>query len=159
MNKNNIYLILFLLSIFACKQETSSSSENEIEAKIEKIIKENKLLKIQNDRLLKVNNAQLSHLVFFDIKEDISTAQLEFITEEFNKLGQIDGVQNFHLGEFEDIGDNRALTNREMIISMRFLNFDDFYSYQKDEKHFAIKKAVAPYLDQLPLSYDYMIKK
>lgn len=106
----------------------------------------------------KIETPKMVHLVFFDIKEDLSVKQLEFLEVEIKKLGKIETIKEFHFGEYEDVGDERTLTEREMVISMKFNNMDDFYSYQKDERHFAVKKVIQPFLEKLPMTYDYMIQ-
>jgi len=107
---------------------------------------------------IKTESPKMVHLVFFDIKDEMSENQLEFLEKEIKKLSKIESVKEFHLGEYEDLGDDRALTGREMMVSMKFKNLDDYYSYQKDERHFEVKKVIGPYLEKLPMSYDYMIQ-
>lgn len=107
---------------------------------------------------IKTESPKMVHLVFFDIKDDMSENQLAFLEKEIKKLSKIETVKDFHFGEYEDVGDDRAMTGHELMISMKFMNKQDFYSYQNDERHAAVKKVLEPYLAKLPMTYDYMIE-
>ena len=104
------------------------------------------------------DEAGIHHIIFFDIKDNMSENQLDFLTTNLLKLGEIESVKHFQLGEYEDVGDERALEGRERIIKMRFNSIEDFYAYQNDEKHFEIKKVIGPYLAKNPMTYDYTVQ-
>ena len=89
----------------------------------------------------------------------MSDNQLSFLEKEIKKLSKIEMVKEFHFGKNEDVGDDRALPEHEFIINMKFNSKEDYYLYQNDERHAAVKKVLEPYLTKLPMTYDCMIEK
>jgi len=101
----------------------------------------------------------LTHLVFLDVKDDLSAEEQNTFFNSLNNLGQINAVSRFRIGHFTDVEDPRALKQYEVVLEMGFLDTSALYDYQKDEHHLAIRKMLRPYLAGPPITYDYIQKK
>lgn len=101
----------------------------------------------------------LAHLVYLDLKEDISDAEKKDLLEAIQELSKIPTVKNLELGTFKDLNDPRALSEFELFFQMDFKDAADYNVYQKHEIHLALKKLAKGLLAGPPVTYDYEIKK
>jgi len=101
------------------------------------------------------HKAGLTHLVFLNLKDDISPGQVEVIMERINQLGNIANVRNFSIGHYQDVSDPRAMSQYEIVLELAFENAAELASYQKDEQHIAIRADLKKYLASPPVTYDY----
>ncbi|MEM9934700.1 MAG: Dabb family protein [Bacteroidota bacterium] len=100
------------------------------------------------------SKGQLIHLVLFKLKPD---ADIQFLSDELNKLASIDEVRDLSLGEFEEVGDERSLTEYPFMMQIRFDNVETYKNYQNDTLHLGVKKRTFHLLAGPPSSYDYLI--
>ena len=97
-------------------------------------------------------NYPLVHVVYFKLKPDADKAKL---SAEIDKLKAIDVVHELEVGIFEDLGDDRALSDYQMVMSMTFTNDADYTTYQNHEIHLGLKAAAKDMLAGPPATYDY----
>ncbi|MEL6190491.1 MAG: Dabb family protein [Bacteroidota bacterium] len=100
------------------------------------------------------SQSQLIHLVLFKLKPE---ADIQFLSDELNKLASIEEVRDLSLGEFEEVGDERSLNEYPFMMQIRFDNVEAYKTYQKDTLHLGVKKRTFHLLAGPPSSYDYLI--
>ncbi|MEM7514304.1 MAG: Dabb family protein [Bacteroidota bacterium] len=100
------------------------------------------------------SKGQLIHLVLFKLKPE---ADIQFLSEELNKLASIEEVRDLSLGEFEEVGDERSLKEYPFMMQIRFDNVEAYKTYQQDTLHLGVKKRTFHLLAGPPSSYDYLI--
>ncbi|MEL6676208.1 MAG: Dabb family protein [Bacteroidota bacterium] len=152
--KNSI-LILLLLLIVSCHSRER--------AEIELMKQEAAAMLAESQAKLKAIQAAeaqassgLVHLVMLNIKDDLKTEQKKALMTELEKLGSLEGVMNYQIGQFEELGDARALSDYELILSMAFQSEEVYRNYQQDETHLAVREALKAYLAGPPATYDYL---
>ncbi|NRB49484.1 MAG: Dabb family protein [Saprospiraceae bacterium] len=146
MNRTTILLSLLLLcscSNTALEEELATSKE-----KIVALESELKNLKAEEDKV-----APLVHIVLFNLKEDADQAAL---VAEIKKLEAIEEVQDLEVGPFENLGDDRALSDYELIMQMSFVDNEAYQAYQTHPVHLALKEAAKTYLGGPPATYDFI---
>ena len=123
--------------------------------------------KVENDKLkeaLKMAQTEIAdlksaddlvHIVYFNLNEQ---ASVEGLITEIKKLKAIEVVHNLEVGTFQDLGDARAMSYYGVMMQMEFKNEGDYKIYQTHPIHLALKKAVMPYFDGPPATYDYWEK-
>ena len=99
--------------------------------------------------------SRLVHLVWFKLKPELSKEQIENFIGEVNKLQRIDFVDEFEVGNFADLGDQRAMHDLQMIMSMKFDTEQQYRDYQAHPVHLELKNAAGDYLAGPPVTYDY----
>ena len=109
-------------------------------------------------RLAQRTNAPLVHLVLLNLKDDLPKETLESFRSEVKKLGTINLIQDFEMGSFADVGDQRALTDYEFVLKMTFKNREEMAKYQVDSLHAAVRDQLGSYLAGPPAVYDYDIQ-
>ena len=100
-------------------------------------------------------SGQLTHIVFFKLKPDVDQSAL---IAEIKKLEMIKEVKDLEVGPFENLGDERALSEYSMVMEMSFEDADAYQVYQVHPIHLALRQAVKSYLAGPPATYDYMKK-
>jgi hypothetical protein len=94
----------------------------------------------------------ITHLVYLDTKEGIDR---DALTEELSRLGEISGVKNYQIGHFLDLGDPRALSQHELVLSMGFDSQEAYQAYQQHPTHLEVKTKLGVYLAGPPVTYDF----
>lgn len=147
--KTKIILVLLIMTFLA-------SCSN---PKLEKQLLETELKLKETEALLAEaksdtdENYPLVHVVYFKLKPDADKAKL---LEAINKLEEIEVVHELEVGTFEDLGDERALSDFQVVMSMAFANEADYKAYQTHEIHLALKAAAKEMLAAPPATYDYI---
>ncbi|MEO1715250.1 MAG: Dabb family protein [Bacteroidota bacterium] len=96
------------------------------------------------------------HTVYFNVLDSLSADELAVFIKHLKRLEQIEGVHDFKVGAYQELGDPRALNAYECAILMTFSDSTAYREYQKDPIHLDVKKAVGPYLAGRPASYDFV---
>lgn len=96
---------------------------------------------------------QLVHIVFFKLAAD---AEVEGLLAEIETLHQIEEVQGLEYGVFTDLGDQRALSDYGVVMSMSFEDSAAYARYQQDSIHLALKANAGAYLGGPPATYDFI---
>lgn len=104
------------------------------------------------------DEGELVHHVLLDVKDDLTEDLVIDFLDELRSLHKIEGVKNFHVGQFQDLGDARALSLYEFMMSMSFEELEDYESYQKDEIHQRVKEKLDQYLAGPPATYDLIVE-
>lgn len=97
-------------------------------------------------------NYPLIHVVYFKLKPDADKTKL---LEAIDKLKQIDVVHKLEVGTFEDLNDERALSDYQVVMQMAFANKAAYGTYQTHEIHLALKSVIKDMLAGPPVTYDY----
>ncbi|MEO1518730.1 MAG: Dabb family protein [Bacteroidota bacterium] len=142
------YLPLFaLLLLFSCSdpnaQQQIATLRSELDAANE--IMASIKAKIEPE-------GNLVHLVMFKLKAD---ADANALVAEIKKLETIEGVMDLEVGTFEDLGDERALSEYGLAMQMSFQDAAAYQKYQQDPIHLALKEATKAYLAAPPVTYDF----
>ena len=99
------------------------------------------------------NEGDLVHLVFLKVKTDANEAAL---LDELKKLASIEEVKDFQTGPFEDLKDDRALSEYNWIMEMSFENIETYKKFQDHPIHISLKESTKPFMAGPPATYDYM---
>jgi len=143
-------LIICLLTCLSC---TNTSVQQEL-----KIVKQELATaqeKINNLEAQIEPEGELVHLVLFKVKSD---ADQTVLVSEVKKLETIEEVMDLEIGPFEDLGDERALSDYSMLMQMSFANKATYETYQKHPIHLALKEKLGQFMAGPPITYDYMKK-
>ncbi len=145
MNRILLFALLLLASCSdsAMKEELANAKE-----KIGALESELTELKAVQEKV-----APLVHIVLFNLKPDADQAAL--ITE-IKKLEAIEEVQYLEVGPFENLGDDRALSDYELIMQMSFANHEAYQAYQKHPVHVELKETAKAYMGGPPATYDFV---
>lgn len=156
--KQPTFIILFVIFLVsACQQNTA-----ELETAQKALAETQVALQQAKQQIAELQSAAneeeggLVHFVFFKVKKDLSATEREDLMKILETLGTIEQVQDLEIGEFEDLGDERALSDYNMIMTMRFDNQADYEIYQKDERHLKGRKDSGKYMAGPPATYDFM---
>lgn len=161
--KFSTFSLFFIICLFTNCGQTDSTLQTELESlqaafqqkSTEYANLQKEMLSLQSQSLV---DAPLIHLVFFKVKDDISEANKTTLLNTLKGLADIEVVKDFEVGEFEDLGDKRALSDYDVAIEMGFLTKEDYEKYQSDERHLQAKEALKPFLAGPPASYDFRVE-
>ncbi len=159
--KHSILSLLIVVCLFASCRQADSTLQTELEGlqaayqqkSTEYANLQKEMAALQSNSS---NDAPLTHIVFFKVKPDISEADKTILMNTLKGLADIEVVKDFEVGEFEDLGDKRALSEYNVAMQMDFLNKEDYQKYQSDKRHLEAKEALKPFLAGPPASYDFM---
>lgn len=101
---------------------------------------------------------QLVHTVYFKLKENISEEEKTAMLVEIEKLRNIEVVNNLEVGIFKELGDERALSEYEIMFQITLDNEEEYHIYQAHEIHQNLKKEAAKYLGAPPVTHDFMAR-
>jgi len=154
---NKIFLALSLTMLFtACSNNRLADEQRAIAQ--EQIQKAEKALTEAKTQLAALQSAKLVHVVMLNIKDDLSEEEIQTLTANMKRIGTIDLVHDFEFGTFADVGDERALSDYEMVMKMSFKSHEDMAKYQENEVHDEVRTKAADYLAGPPAVYDYVIQ-
>ena len=148
-----LLLTLCLFSILSCK-DPDTQLRKDLDASIFK----QDMLQRELDSKQVPKSGDLIHMVFMNLKEDLTETQINKFIEEVNQLQGAPGVRSFTLGDFKNLKDDRAFSDYEMVATMAFDNEESYRVYQTDPHHLALKEKFKPYLDGAPGTYDFVKK-
>lgn len=155
--KKSLVLVttLSVLSFTACRDAGDGAMAETL--KTELVAAQAALAAAQSEleTLKAADEVQLIHIVYFNIKPDLSEEALTAFKKEVDRLAAIDQVKFFKFGPFEDLGDPRALSNYKMVMEMGFNSKEDYMAYQEDPVHLAVKELTMTYLAGPPATYDF----
>jgi len=144
------FLLSSILILFAC---TDTKVQEELLAVKQQLSTANEKISQLETQL--EPEGELVHLVFLKVKPDTDQAAL---LEEVKKIEGIKEVMDLEVGPFENLGDDRALTEYSMLMQMSFTNKTAYQSYQKHPIHLTLKENLGPFLAGPPATYDFMKK-
>ena len=144
----NLSLLIILSSFFSCSNSTLQNELKKVKDELAITKTTIETLKSQIDP-----EGKLVHVVFFKLKPD---ADLETMIAEVKKLEAIDEVKDLEVGYFENLGDDRALSEYSMMMEMSFDNVAAYEKYQKHPIHLALKENAKPLMAGPPATYDFM---
>lgn len=143
------YLMIIALFVFASCSNTAMQEE---------LIKLKAELNNANETIEELKEqiepeGKLVHVVFLKVKPD---ADLDALVAEIKKLGDIEEVKDLEVGPFEDLGDDRALSEYNMMFEMSFDNADAYQAYQVHPTHLALRENTQSMMAGPPATYDYV---
>ena len=152
-NMKNLIKLLLLISFLASCQNPNPQLEKELsETKARLVAAKSAIEKINP------SNATLVHEVYFNLKDDLTSAQKEEFHQSILKLKDIPVIQNLEVGDFKNLNDPRALADYEIKMSMEFQSEKEYAEYQIHPIHLSLKKAAADLLAAPPTTYDFIKK-
>ncbi len=150
----NFIPILLLISIFVSCQNNNPQLEKEL-------LETKARLAVANSALEKKNataETSLVHEVYFNVKDDLTPAQIAQLHQDIFKLKDIPVVHNLVVGDFKNLNDPRALSDYEIKMSMEFIDEKEYLIYQAHPIHLALKKTAGDLLAGPPATYDFIKK-
>jgi hypothetical protein len=142
-----IYSLLFAVLLLASCSEQGANEEL-ISTKKALLEAETKIAALEAE-------GDLVHVVYFDMKDDADVSA--FITE-IEKLRNIEEVQNLEVGTFKNLGDERALSQYELVMQMSFKDSAAYQIYQNHPIHLQLKAAAKSVVAAAPATYDFVRK-
>lgn len=104
---------------------------------------------------IKIEATQFMHLVYLDVKDDLTVHEKSEFENMIRRLEQIPEVLSFQIGVFKDVGDPRALSQYEYVLNLLFENKAAYDIYQSSDIHVNVKKALSNFLSGPPATYDF----
>ena len=98
------------------------------------------------------DEGDLVHMVFLKTKPDIDQ---KLLYSELKKLAQIEGLLDFQVGPYQDLGDRRAMTDFNLMMEMSFKDIEAYKAYQIDSIHLEQKSKLADFLAGPPATFHY----
>ena len=144
----NPILLFFLLVLTNCSNAVMEEELATTKEKLAALEAELSSLKAEA-----AEEASLVHIVLFNIKDGADQAAL---IAEIKKLETINEIKELEVGPFENLGDERALSDYELIMQMSFVSNEAYQSYQEHPIHLALKEATKAYLGGPPATYDFI---
>ena len=149
----NITLLFLATVLTACQTNTADQQElTTLRAELDKAKAEIAKQKLAED-------PPLVHVVYLNLKKDLTTENINDLISAIQKLKEIPQVKGLEYGHFKNLEDPRALSDYEMVFQMHFANEQDYAIYQTHPAHLALKESTKNYLAAPPATYDYLIQK
>ena len=148
-----IACILLPLFFYACSPSTAL--QEELKSAQSTVGQQEKLIDSLQALLVTESNQKLVHVVYFKLKDDLSASDQKTLIDEIEKIKAIPVLSNLEVGKFQDLGDQRAMSDYGIVMQMDFENEEDYKAYQEHPIHLALKTAIVPYLGGAPVTYDY----
>ena len=104
------------------------------------------------------NEAKLVHLVYLDIKDDLTDSVKTELLQSLDSLNYIEQIKSLDIGMFSNLEDPRAMSKFELIMNMKFMGKEDYELYQNDPIHLSLREKLGIYLSGPPVTYDYSIQ-
>jgi hypothetical protein len=154
MMQKIFYFSFIIVLLFSCTDNSTILEKELANAKYE-LEKVNLELKTLSE---KASKGKLVHQVYFNLKADLSEIDKEIFTDGLEKLGGIEVVESMVVEERKNVGDEqRALTQFDVLMELRFENKAALEVYAKDDFHQEIKKEIGRFLAKPPMTFDYVI--
>ena len=101
------------------------------------------------------DSGKIFHLVFFDLKDDISNLEMDSLISRLEELSKIESVGTLSFGPYADMNDERALKEFDVCLQMTFESKEAYQHYQNHPLHLELKSSLKPLLKSVPRSYDF----
>lgn len=75
--------------------------------------------------------------------------------DKMEKMEAIPVLSNLEIGKFQDLGDQRAMSDFSIVMQMDFDSEENYRRYQEHPIHLALKRAIGLFLGASPITYDY----
>jgi len=151
---SNHNLLLFCLICALCSCNPDAQLRKELDTAVFKI----DALQNQLDNNIFIHPGTMVHIVYLNLKDDLSEEDQSTLISSFKGLKSIQGVKHFSIGDYKDVADKRAMSNYELCLQMSFDSKKAYDSYQEDPAHLALKKSLDEYLEAPPITYDYTVR-
>jgi len=149
----NLITLLLLISFLASCQDPNPQLAKELSETKARLVAAKSAIDQLNP-----TNASLVHEAYFNLKDDLTTAQKEEFYQSILKLKDIPGVQNLIVGDFKNLDDPRALADYEIKMSMEFQSEKEYAEYQAHPIHLSLKKMSSDLVAAPPATYDFIKK-
>lgn len=148
-----LLLFTILFTAFACAddaalQERFSELEEQLQLRNEQL----EDLQKQFDQASQSSDSSLVHIVYFKLKPNASQAEL---IQKIRTLEEIEVLRGLEIGAFKDLGDQRALSDYQLVMQMDFESVKDYQTYQSHPIHQKLKQDLGAFLAGPPATYDY----
>ena len=148
-----IAYILLPLFFYACSSNTTL--QEELKSAQSTVSQQEEIIDSLKALLATESQQKLVHVVYFKLKDDLSESDRKVLIAEINKIEAIPVLSNLEVGKFQDLGDQRSMSDYSIVMQMDFENEEDYKIYQEHSIHLALKAAIGPYLGGPPTTYDY----
>jgi hypothetical protein len=148
-----IAYMLLPLCCYACSPNTAL--QEELKSAQSTVSQQEEIIDSLQALLVAESKQKLVHVVYFKLKDDLLESDQKTIIDEIEKIEAIPVLSNLKVGKFQDLGDQRAMSDFGIVMQMDFENEEDYKAYQQHPIHLALKTAIVPYLGGAPVTYDY----
>ncbi len=101
---------------------------------------------------------KLIHQVYFSLKSNLESDELDQFMEGLKKLGTIEVVKDILVEKRENVGDEaRALIEFDIMMQLTFDNQTALKQYAKNNFHATIKREIGGFLTKPPMTFDYVV--
>ncbi|MEM6801707.1 MAG: Dabb family protein [Bacteroidota bacterium] len=154
-----IIILIFTLCFLSCRDTAVNQADTAmLDSLKEEILQlESELLKEKLDKDAFASN-DLVHIVYFKMKEGLSSSQLAEAIATLESLKKIEEVKSLEVGDLDNTGDARAGSTEGLVLQMTFASKEDLASYQKNEFHLEQRVKLKDFFGGPPVVYDYFIK-
>jgi len=149
-----IILVGLIASIFINCSDPDAALRKELDTAVFKI----DMLQQQLQSQSTAQSGDLVHIVYMNTRNDLTTEEKAKLSEDLNQLQGIPEIKSFSIGQYTDLGDQRAMSEYEVIMSMAFKDQAAYKIYQDHPTHIALKEKLGNYLSGPPATYDYIVK-
>jgi hypothetical protein len=122
-----IFLLAFTFLLISCKQQVSEVTETD--------------------------EAAIEHLVFFSLKDGLSTKEIQSFKDLLKTLEDIEGVSEVEVNRRTDVGDSRAL-DYDLLMEIEFTSIANLKSYADHPYHLEVRDSLMPWLAAPPATFD-----
>ena len=145
--------LLLLVSFLASCQNPNPQLEKELSETKARLVAAKTALENINP-----TGTPLVHEVYFNVKDDLTSEQMEEFYQSILTLKDIPFVYNLVVGEFKSLNDPRALSDYEIKMRMEFVDEKEYSLYQTHPVHLSLKKIAGELLAAPPATYDFIKK-
>ncbi len=151
-----ICTMLLAILLVTCQNNTPTPPETaRLQSELDSALQQLDHTKKKLDQLQAHTNAPLIHIVYFNLKDDLSLEDKTIFAKAIQKLNEIPDVKNLKYGDFKNLDDPRALSDYEMVMQMNFTGEKAYAAYQAHPIHLALKETAKQFLAAPPATYDY----
>ena len=145
----------FLLPFFFYACSPNTTLQEELKSAQSTINQQEEIIDSLQALLAPESKQKLVHVVYFRLKEDLAESDQKKLMDEMEKIEAIPVLSNLKIGKFQDLGDQRAMSDFSIVMQMDFDSEENYRRYQEHPIHLALKMAIGPFLGASPTTYDY----
>lgn len=101
---------------------------------------------------------QIVHTVIFNLNDDITDVDRNYFIDQLKSLSKVRETKDLFVASYTLTNDERAKSNYDIILQMKFSSTADLYAYSNHEFHLDIRSKIAHLVAEKPLVYDYMVE-
>ena len=151
--KFKLFLFLVSISLFISCQNAAQQEAIEAQKTAELALNAaNEGIKQLKAQAATAPTDLLIHVVYFKAKED----KVDALIEAIHSLKSIPVLKGLQVGTFKDLGDDRALSEYNVVMQMGFEDEAAYKVYQEHPIHLELRENAKAMLTGPPATYDFV---